>query len=85
MKCATSYSEKSIKMYWSEIRQIYQGKKILEIRICQSQKRRPGGQKPLFEVFRIRPDQWKTKKFPVKKFNIFSYNKMLFRPKDFDE
>jgi hypothetical protein len=71
MKCATSYSKKSIKLYWSEIRQIYQGKKILEILICQSQKRRPGGQKPLFEVFRIRPDQGKAKKFPVKKFNIF--------------
>jgi hypothetical protein len=71
MKCAASYSKKSIKLYWSEIRQIYQGKTILEIRICQSQKRRPRGQKPLFEVFRIRPDQGKTDKFPVKKINIF--------------
>jgi hypothetical protein len=31
----------------------------------------PEGKKPLFKVFRIRPDQGKTEKFPVKKFNIF--------------
>ncbi len=41
MKCATSYSKKSIKLYWSQIRQIYQGKKIREKRICQSQQQRP--------------------------------------------
>jgi hypothetical protein len=41
MKCATLYNKKSIKLYWSQIRQIYQGKKIREKRICQSQQQRP--------------------------------------------